>query len=308
MRAYDIRFSGEEYAMLQRCSPTYIGLTVLWGLSFILVRAVVGGFGWALAVSLGCLLIGVTVAVLAVLKGGSLRFRLRWKRLVLLGAGIAVQLIGLSIAVDHLGTALAAAAVGTVPLFTAVIGQMWGLERITGPAAAGLVTGFIGIVVVVLFPAGGISWDFIVGMFAGLLSAIVGAMTSRYAVVRLSSSRPAELVSAGFLVAGVLTAPLALLFPGPGNAGVFHWLGLLLLGVVLGGFGYSMELGLRESSGAPFATSARSGATMVAVFLGIVFLRESLSFGQLVGVLLLIGGCLLVLGLVPSRSVPARRR
>ena len=294
--------------MQHRSSPAYVGLTLLWGLSFVLMRAVVGGFGWALAVSLLCLLIGATVAVLAVRGGASLHFGLRGRRLLLLGTGIAVQLIGLAIAVDHLGTALAAAAFGTVPLFAAVIGQMWGQERITGPGVAGLVTGFIGIVIVVLFPAGGISWDFITGMFAGLVSAIAGALSSRYAVARLSASGPAELVSAGFFVAGVLTAPLAFLFPGSGNPDLVHWLGLLLLGVVLGGVVYTMELGLRESQGAPFATSARSGATIVAVFLGVVFLRESLSFGQLFGVLLLIGGCVLVLGLVPSRSVPARRR
>ena len=294
--------------MQHRSSPAYVGLTVLWGLSFVLVSAVVDGFGWAPAVSLSCLLIGATVAVLAVLKGATLQYRLRWKRLLLMGVGIAVQLIGLTIAISHLGTALAAAAVGTVPLFTAVIGQMWGLERITGTAAAGLVTGFVGIVVVVLFPAGGISWDFIIGMFAGLLSAIAGAMSSRYAVARLSASGPAELVSATFLVAGVLTAPLALLFPGPGDADPLHWAGLILLGVVLGGVGYTMELGLRESVGAPFASSARSGATIVAVLLGIVFLRETISFGQFVGVLLLLGGCLLVLGVVGARSQPARRR
>ena len=294
--------------MPHRSSPAYVGLTVLWGLSFLLVRAVVDGFGWATAVSLSCLLIGLTVAVLAVLKGATLRYRLRWKRLLLLGMGIAVQLMGLAISVAHLGTALAAAAVGTVPLFAAVIGQMLGLERITARAAAGLVSGFIGIVLVVLHPAGGISWDFLIGMFAGLVSAIAGAMTSRYAVARLPSCGTAELVSAGFVVAGVLTAPLALLFPGPGTVTILHWLGLLLLGVVIGGVGYSMELGLRESSGSLFATSARSGATIVAVVLGIVFLSESISFGQLVGILLLIGGCVLVLGLVPSRPVAARRR
>lgn len=294
--------------MPHRSSPAYVGLTVLWGLSFLLVRAVVDGFGWATAVSLSCLLIGVTVAVVAVLKGATLRYRLRWKRLLLLGFGIAVQLIGLAISVAHLGTALAAAAVGTVPLFAAVIGQMLGLERITASAAAGLASGFIGIAVVVLHPVGGISWDFLIGMFSGLVSALAGAMTSRYAVVRLSSSGTAELVSAGFLVAGVLTVPLALLFPGPDSVDFIHWLGLLLLGVVVGGVGHTIELGLRESSGAPFATSARSWGTIVAVGLGIVFLRESISFGQSVGVLLLIGGCLLVLGLVPSRSATARRR
>jgi drug/metabolite transporter (DMT)-like permease len=294
--------------MERRSSPAYVGLILLWGVSFILIRTVVVGFGWAPTVALSCLLIGGTVAVLSVLTGNHLDFRLRWRRLLLLGAGIAVQLIGLAMAVDRLGTALAAAAVGTVPLFTTLIGQMWGLERITGTVAAGLVTGFVGIVVVLLFPAGGISWDFIVGMFAGLLSAIAGAMSSRYAVARLGSSGPAELVSAGFLVAAVLTAPLALVFPGPGTAGPLHWLGLLFLGVVLGGIGYTVELGLRDRSGPLFASSVRCWATIVAVVLGIVFLGEALSFGQLVGVVLLIAGCLLVLGLVPTRSPLLRRR
>jgi drug/metabolite transporter (DMT)-like permease len=115
---------------------------------------------------------------------------------VLLGAGLAVHLIGLAVAVDRLGTALAAVAVGTLPLFMTVIGQMWGLERITGRLVGGLATGFVGIMLVLLFPAGGISWDFIVGMFAGLLSALAGALTSRYAVARISGCGRAELLSA----------------------------------------------------------------------------------------------------------------
>ena len=294
--------------MQRMASPAYVGLTLLWGLSFLLIKAFVGGFGWAAAVALSSILVGATVAVLAVITGRRLDFRLRWRRMLLLGAGLAVQLIGLTVAVDRLGTAVAAAAVGTVPLFSAVIGQMWGQDRITGRAAAGLVTGFLGIMLVLLFPAGGISWDFIVGMFAGLLSAIAGAMSSRYAIARLSATGPAELVSAAFLIAGILTAPLALLFPGPGGAGPGEWVGLILLGVVLGGFGYSLELGLRESAGAPFAGSARSGATLVAVLCGALFLREALSAGQLIGVLMLLAGCLLVLGLVPAWSALTRRR
>jgi drug/metabolite transporter (DMT)-like permease len=288
-------------------SSAYVGLTLLWGFSFLMVKAVVSGFGWAPAVALSCLLIAVTIAVLAVLTGSHLDFRLRWRRMVLLGAGLAVQLIGLAVAVDRLGTALAAVAVGTVPLFMTVIGQMWGLERITGRAVGGLATGFVGIMLVLLFPAGGISWDFIVGMFAGLLSAIAGAVTSRYAVARISGCGRAELLSAAFLIAAILTAPLALIFPGSGHAGALEWLGLLLLGVVVGGFGYTLERGLREGVGPQFATSARSGATMLAVLLGVIVLREALSGGQVVGVLLLIGGCALVIGLAPVRSLLTRR-
>ncbi len=293
--------------MPQGTSFAYAGLTLLWGLSFATINWVVTGFGWAPAVSLSCLLIGLTVAVLAVLNGRRLDLRLRWRRMLLLGFGLAVQLIGLTLAVDRLGTALAAVAVGTVPLFSTLIGQMWGFERITGQAAIGLVLGFVGILLVLLFPAAGISWDFIAGMFAGLLSAIAGAMASRYAVARLSNTGPAELVSAAFLTAAVLTAPLAWLFPGPGGAGLLEWVGVLVLGILLGGVGYTLELNLRATAGTPLATSARSGATIAAVLIGILFLREMLSGGQYLGVLLLIGGCALVLGL-PQLSRYARRR
>jgi drug/metabolite transporter (DMT)-like permease len=288
-------------------SPAYVGLVLLWGVSFLLVKAVAAGFGWAPAVTLSCLLIGTTVAVLAVLTGSPLHFRLHWRKLLLLGAGLAIQLIGLTVAVDRLGIALAAAAVGTVPLFTTLIGQMWGLERITGRAAAGLVTGFVGIVLVLLFPAGGISWDFIAGMFAGVLSALAGAVSSRYAVARMSGSSPAELVSGAFLFAAALTVPLALVFPGTGHAGPLDWLGLLVLGVVLGGFGYSMERGLRDRTGAVFTSSARSWSTVVAVIIGTVFLHEVLSAGQVIGVLLLMSGCLLVLGLLAREPMATRR-
>lgn len=294
--------------MQHRSSPAYAGLTLLWGISFVLIRGVIARFGWAPAVSLSCLLIGGTVAVLAARTGNRLDLRQRWRRLLVLGAGLAVQLVGLSLAVDHLGTALAAAAVGTMPLFATLIGQMWGQERITGQAAIGLVVGFVGSVLVVLFPAGGITWDLIVGMFAGLLSAIAGAMASRYAVARLAGTGTAELVSVSFLIAAVLTAPLAWLFPGPGGAGPLDWASLLLLGIILGGFGYTLELSLRMSAGAAIATSARSAATVVAVLIGIMFLREVLSFGQLTGVVLLLTGCALVLGLLPGRTVLARHR
>lgn len=293
--------------MQQRSSFAYAGLVLLWGVSFVSIRWVVGGFGWAPAVSLSCLLIGLTVAVLAVLNGRRLDLRLRWRRMLLLGFGLAVQLIGLTLAVDRLGTALAAVAVGTVPLFSTLIGQMWGFERITGQAAIGLVLGFVGILLVLMFPAEGISWDFIAGMFAGLLSAIAGALVSRYAVARLSSTGPAELVSAAFLTAAVLTAPLAWLFPGPGGPGLLDWLGVVVLGILLGGLGFTLEVSLRGSAGTPVASSARSGATIAAVLIGMVFLREMLSGGQYFGVLLLVGGCALVLGL-PQLSRFTRRR
>jgi drug/metabolite transporter (DMT)-like permease len=293
--------------MPRRAPLVYASLTVLWALSFVAIKGVVGAFGWALAVSLTCVLVGATVGVVAVVRGHHFDLRLRWSRMFVMGLGLAVHLTGLTIAVDRLGIALGAAAVATVPLFSTVIGQMWGVERITLSAAVGLVVGFVGSVLLLLFPSGGISWSFIAGMFAGLLSGVAGAMSARYAVVRMSRTGSAELVSVSLLIAGVLTAPLALAFPGPATVGPLEWAGLLLLAVVLGGIGYSLDAKLREREGIRFASSARSGATIAAVLIGVLILGETLSAGQVVGVLLLILGCVLVIGLVPA-AVAARRR
>lgn len=279
----------------------YVSLSLLWGVAFLLIRDVVGGFGWAATVSLSSLLIGATIAILA---RQQFRVPANWRRLLVLSGGVAVQLIGLALAVERLGTALAAVVVGTVPLFATLVGQVLGLERITGIGAGGLVLGFVGILLVVTFPGEDASWAFIGGVLSGLLSAIGAAFTTAYAATRLRWENRPSLIASAFLVVGVLTLPLAWAFPGSGGTGMSGWAGLLLLGVGLGGIGYSLELQLHQRAGSERVASARSMATVLAVLIGIVFLRESLSSGQLIGMLLLITGCTLVLGLVP-RWFPA---
>lgn len=291
--------------MRRSISLAYAGLSLLWGVAFLLIREVVTGFGWAATVSLSSLLIGLTIAVLA-----RRQFRLpaNWQRLLVLCAGLAVQLIGLTLAVERLGTALAAVVVGTVPLFATLVGQVLGVERITGIGAGGLVLGFVGTLLVVMFPAQEISWAFIVGILAGLLSAIGGAFTSAYAATRLRWENRPSLAATSFLVVGLLTLPLAGAFPGAGGTGAVGWAELLLLGVVFGGIGYTLELRLRDRAGAEQVASARSVATILAVLIGALFLREPLSTGQVIGMLFLITGCTLVLGLVPRWFPAAWRR
>lgn len=290
---------------MQRSAPlAYAGLSLLWGVVFLLIREVAEGFGWAATVSWSSLLIAVTIAVLT-----WRRFLLpaNWRSLLVLGTGVAIQLVGLVLAVERLGIALAAVVVGTIPLFDTLAAQALGRKRITGLGAGGLVLGFVGILLVVGFPAQGVSWDFIAGVLCGLFSAISGAFANTYAALRLPRANPPGLVAGSFLVAGLLTLPASWVFPGASGAGGGHWLGLLLLGVVFGGIGFTLELRLRDQRGPEHAGSARSLATVLAVLLGTVFLREAVSVGQLVGMLVLIAGCNLVLGLTP-RWFPAHWR
>src|SRR5688572_4947614 len=90
----------------------YVGLAVIWGLSFLLVLKVVHAFGWVGAVTLRALVACAILVLLAVVTRRRLVFG-RWWPLALVGATtVAGQLVGLSVATPLIGTAMAAIFVG----------------------------------------------------------------------------------------------------------------------------------------------------------------------------------------------------
>lgn len=294
--------------MSQRNWPAYAGLALLWGLTLTLMRAVVSSVGWGPGVPATSFVVAVAIALFAVGRGRQLDWRLRWPRILLLGAAVAVQNVGIAVAIDHAGIALTAVVLGAVPLFGSLFGQVWGLDRITLPVAAGLVTGFGGLLAVVGFPADGSSWGFISGMLAGLLAAIAAAFCLRYVEASRKLTGRVEAASGSYFVAGVLTVPLAFGFPGPGGAGVVAWLLVAVLGILVAGAGYALDFVMADRTDADSVAGAKALGVVIAVLIGVLLLGEALSVGQWLGVGLLLVGGALVLGLFPSRSRTARRR
>ena len=131
----------------------YLALALIWGVSFVLVLQVVQAFGLVGAVTFRALVASAILLVLAAATRRPLAFG-AWRPLAVVGpTTVAGQLIGLSFATPRIGTAMAAIFVGTIPLFSMVIGQAWGIERITSSGRLGLLLGFGGIVLLVGFPA-----------------------------------------------------------------------------------------------------------------------------------------------------------
>lgn len=293
--------------MRHRLGYTHAGLALLWGVSYLLVAWMVPGFGWAGTASLICVVMALSIALPTLLSGKRLNLRIGWRRMLILGAAVAIQHIGLALAVEHLGTSLAAIALGAIPLFATLIGQMWGMERITGVAALGLVLGFLGMLLVVAFPAVGIRLELIAGLLAGLFSALAAAFATRYTTRRLGWEGPRDVAVGSFLIAGVLTLPLVWIFPPPGIPTTLPWAALGAFAVLIGGFGYLFYSRLVDDGEASRAAGARSLAMIVAVLIGTIFLGEVISAMEVFGVLMVFTGGVLVLGLMP-RVLPARLR
>jgi drug/metabolite transporter (DMT)-like permease len=288
--------------MRPRDLAIYLFLAIVWGLSFLVLLRVVQAFGWVGAVTLRSLLAGGSLLVAAAIARRPLHIRRHWRPLLVVGATtVAGQLIGLSFATPRIGTAMAAIFVTAIPLFSMLIGQAWGTERITLRGLAGLGLGTLGIVLLVGFPEVPMTGSFIVGCACALLASFSAAFGSNYASRHLHHVGAWEVTTGSFLIGGVMTLPLLFLVPVPAWPQPVDYLYLLVLSVVMSALNYVLYFRLVAAIGATRTISVEFVVTIVAVLVGALLLQESLSLVQIAGALTILAGCALVLGLIPRR-------
>ena len=286
--------------MQRRDLVDYATLSVVWGVSFVVLLRVVQAFGWVGAVTFRAFIAGAVLIAIAGATRRRLDFAVGWWPFAVVGATtVAGQLVGMSFATPRIGTAMAAIFVGTIPLFTMVIGRAWGLEHITAQGLFGLALGFGGIVLLVGFPAVPVTGAFVLGCVGSLLGSVSAALGANYARSRLQGVGSWEVATGSFLFGGLLTLPLLLVVPVPTVPRAVDYGYLLLLGAVMSALAYVLFFRLVADLGATKAISVEFVVTAIAVLLGSLVLDERLSAIQLVGAVVIVGGCALVLGLVP---------
>jgi drug/metabolite transporter (DMT)-like permease len=282
----------------------YLFLAVTWGFSFLVMLKVVHAFGWVGAVSIRALLASAVLFLIALATRRRLSFAAGWHRFAIVGATtVAGQLVGLSFATPLIGTAMTAICVASIPLFSMVIGRMWGTERMSGRSAVGLLLGFGGIVLLVGFPAVPVTAAFAFGCAAALASAFCAAFGSNYANRSLRYAGPFEVTIGSFFTGGLMTLPLFLVAPVPGVPAPVDYLYMLVLGGLMSALTYVTYFWLLGRIGATRTISVEFVVTVVAVLVGAGLLGEPLTAIQLVGAGVIIAGCALVLGIVPNRPL-----
>ena len=287
--------------MKPRDTATYIFLAIAWGLSFLVVLRVVEAFGWVGAVAFRSFIAAGTLFAIAKLSGRKLDFHAGWQPFAIVGATtVAGQLIGLSYGTPLIGTAMAAICVASIPLFSMVISQLWGLERITSRGLVGLLLGVTGIVLLVGFPAVALTPEFIMGCIAVMFSCFSAAFGSNYASRRLSTTGSWETTIGAFVFGGILTLPLIFAIPVPTTPGLVDFVYLLISACVMSALTYVLYFKLVGNVGPTKAISVEFAVTVIAVLVGALFLKEQLSLIQFVGAAVIIAGCALVLSSRPS--------
>jgi drug/metabolite transporter (DMT)-like permease len=283
----------------------YVFLALAWGMSFLLMLRVAETFGWVGAVTIRCFIASLMLLLIAKLTGRKLNFGAGWHAFAIVGATtVAGQLIGLSFGTPLIGTAMAAIIVATIPLFSMLISQFWGLEKMTIQGLVGLLLGAGGIILLVGFPTVPVTLSFVLGCAACLVGCICAAFGSNYASRSLKGVGSWEITIGSFLAGGFITLPLLYVVPFRATPEFIDFFYLFTLAMVMSALTYITYFWLVSTIGPTKAISVEFAVTIIAVLIGALVLHEPLSTLQLGGAAIIITGCVLVLGLFPRRKQP----
>jgi len=275
--------------------PAFIVCAVSWGSSFLFIHVALESFTPS-EVALGRVIVGAIVLAVMLLV---MRHRPRFSRrdigaiaLVALALSV-VPFVLIPLAQQHITSILASLLNASTPLWTAFfVAVLIPHEKASRIQVVGLVIGALGIAVLLGawnvegFPALGAAL-----MLAATACYGIGGTLSRILLNRISEG-PVALSGAQMALSAVMLAPVAFVSapsgrePLEGNA---VW-ALLALGVFGTSFAYALFYKVVRVVGATTAASVTYVVPVIATFLGILVLKEELTWYEPVGAVIVLAG------------------
>jgi len=266
-----------------------VALGAIWGASFLFMRVSANDFGPFALVEVR-LALGAIVLVPFLWRVRSQFTGSLWLRL----AGIAAINSAIPFTLFAWGAERAPAGIGAITNamavpFTAMVAALFFSEKIGARRAAGLIVGFIGVIVLASGRTGGGAavWPAaLAGATAALCYGFGGNLLKRYLV-----GVPASAVaSATSICASVLVAPLAIANWPHHSIPTKSWVSAVLLGVVCTGLAYVLYYRLIHRIGAPRAAMVTYIIPLFGVLWAWLLLGERLTWSMgLAGGLILAG-------------------
>ncbi len=278
-------------------------LSLVWGSSFFFVEVALEGSGpitivlvrvvlAALALILYCLLLGIRVVP-------TRKLLTAFAVMGVIANVFPFTLIALG--QTQITSSLSAIIIAATPLFTVLIGHFWNRKEPATPAKlAGVLTGITGVAVLIGLDALAEVSTSPAGQFAMVGAAFFYGLSAIYG--RRFNGIPPAVTAAGMLTAAsLIMAPLALaletpLSPAPAPSA---WSAMIALGLASTALAYLLYFKILANAGATNAMLVTLVQPPVTIFLGVVFLEESVAPHQLGGLAIILAGLVLVDGRLP---------
>jgi drug/metabolite transporter (DMT)-like permease len=297
--------------MTRRAWIAFAAMSVLWGVSYLLIKvAIRGGLPAPDVAWLRVAIAAVVLTALAWRAGtlGSLRGRGRWLMAYAV-AEISIPFPLIAAGEVHVASSLAAIIIAAVPLIGAVLALRFDhSERPTPVRAAGLALGFAGVITLVGLDVAGNSAE-LLGSLAILVAAVGYAIGPMLVKHRLGGLDPRALLGASLSLAAVILAPFAALDTPSRTPTAGAWAAVITLGLFCTAVAFVVFTVLIRDAGTSRATVITYVNPVIALALGITLEAERPGAGAIVGlVLILIGSWLSTTGRIGRAGRGSRRR
>lgn len=207
----------------------------------------------------------------------------------------------------QIDTALAAVINGSSPIFTLILALLFcpGSERLSFQKVLGIFISVAGLFVLFLPSMHGESEASYLGMLAALTGAFSYAVSHIYGKKNLTHYPPFVVPATQLAFSSLYLWPLALTFERPHllfSASPSAYVGIAGLGVMGSFCAFLIYYKLLRESGPTSVSAVACIFPVIAMFLGFIFLNESLTFYACMATIMIFGGLFLVNELLPSRK------
>lgn len=292
--------------MSRRGWALFVGISLLWGLPYLLIKVAVTALDPVLVVFLRAGIAALVLLPVAVANGALRAILPRWRAVVLLAS---VEMVGpfllIAYGEQHITSSLAGILIAADPLFVALLALKFDAsERATRRSLAGLCVGLVGVATLLGLSLG----DDPLGLLGGAMVLLAALSYAGGALVikrAFSDTAPLGSVAASLSLAALVLLPLALTrlpsqLPSPDVLA-----SLLTLSVVCTAIAFLTYFSLIAEVGATRGSLITYVNPCVAVVLGVLILGESVTPATLAGFGLIIVGCWLSTAPRVSRLRPA---
>lgn len=285
-------------------------LAALWGASYIFIRVAVPALGPFVLMGVRVALAAAALALYAfVLARGMPKLRARWREFLIVGAAnSAIPFTLIAAAELELTASLAAILNSTTALFVAVVAAVWIGEALTVKKVFGLVTGFVGVAVVVGWDPVSLTWVVLLSVGAMLAASLSYAVGGVYVKRTFAGVPPLAMAIGQQTGAAMFLLPLAAVTLPAQAPPLPAALSALALALLCTAVAYLLYFRLIENVGPTKTLTVTFLIPVFGLLFGVVLLGEPVGLGTLVGFGIIVSGVALVTEVRLGRGEKTKQR
>ncbi|MGJ7919459.1 DMT family transporter [Neobacillus sp. LXY-4] len=272
-------------------------LAALWGASFLFIRIASPEIGPLLTIEARVTIAGLALFLFILATKRSANFKQWWKQYLIIGAlNAAIPFTLIAIAAIHLNASIMAIVNALTPICTALAVWIGMKEKLTVRKGLGMVIGLAGVVILVGWSPISPTKEVYIAIGCSILSTVSYGFAGVYIKKTFTKVSPLSLATGQQIGAAIVLLPITLLFSPPPTASFSLVVILSVVGLALfcTSVAYLFYFYLIDSVGPTKTLSVTFLVPIFGMIWGFVFLQEKITYGMMIGLLIILSSVLLI--------------